>query len=398
MHSVSKVARIRIPSALVRFPYIYSTFRCSKLYSTRNDNIAAVLLQKNLIQRNNALSNYGPGTMRCTVFDSLGNKCPSSIDIRREDLVSRHQLLPRDLRKIERSRGVDLVPTLLVRRNGILINVLTVRALIKPEMVIIFDSVGGGISLDSRNHKAFIADLSLRLSNEGTDGLNRDPLPYEFRALEAIFVSALSNMSSEMKVLLTVCKGILKDLEYSITGDKLRFLLIQNKKLTVFRRKAVLVRQMLDDLLDQDDVLCQMYLTDKQDGKIRQLDDHAEIEMLLETYYSHVDEIVQIVESSISNVKTTEEIINIILDSNRNQLLLLGIRFTIGLLSLGGAIWVGSLYGMNLENFIEENSYGFFAVSIIALLSMIWLFAYSIGHLSKLQKMSLVNNSKANIK
>lgn len=386
-----------MPKLVAIFPRT-SRFITIRRYITKNENLAAVLLQKNLIQRNNALYNYGPGAIRCTVFDSSGNKSPSSVDIRREDLVSKHQLLPRDLRKIERSRSVDLVPTLLVRRNGILINVLTVRALIKPDMVIIFDSVGGGISFDSRNHKAFIADLSLRLSNKGTDGINRDPLPYEFRAMEAIFVSALSNMSSEMKVLLTVCKGILNDLEYSITRDKLRFLLIQNKKLTVFHRKTILVREMLDDLLDQDDVLCQMYLTDKQAGKLRQQDDHAEIEMLLETYYSHVDEIVQIIESAISNVKTTEEIINIILDSNRNQLLLLGIRFTIGLLSLGGAIWVGSLYGMNLENFIEETSYGFFFMSLFGIVSMVWLFAYSIRHLHKLQKMSLVSNAKANIK
>lgn len=364
----------------------------------KDGNTAAVLLQKNLIQRNNALYNYGSGTIRCTVFDAHGNKSSPSMEMKREDLVSRHQLLPRDLRKIERSRKNDLVPSLLVRKNGILISLLTIRALIKPDMVIIFDSVGSGISLDSRTHKTFIADLTLKLNNEGTNGLNKDPLPYEFRALEAIFVSALSNMSGEMKVLLTVCKGILKDLEYSITRDKLRFLLMQNKKLTVFRRKAVLVREMLDDLLDQDDVLCEMYLTDKQAGKIREKDDHAEIEMLLETYYSHVDEVVQIIESAISNVKTTEEIINIILDSNRNQLLLLGIQFTIGMLSLGGAIWVGSLYGMNLENFIEETSYGFILITGISLVSMVWLFAYSIRHLHKLQKMSLVSRSRANIK
>lgn len=361
------------------------------------DNTAAMLLQKNLIQRNNALYNYGSGTIRCTIFDGFGNKTSQPMEMKRDDLVSRHQLLPRDLRKIERSRKNDLVPSLLVRKNGILISLLTIRALIKPDMVIIFDSVGKGISLDSTTHKAFVNDLTMKLANQGNE-MNKDPLPYEFRALESIFVSALSNMSGEMKVLLTVCKGILNDLEYSITRDKLRFLLMQNKKLTIFHRKAILVREMLDDLLDQDDVLCEMYLTDQHSGKIREKDDHAEIEMLLETYYSHVDEVVQITESAISNVKTTEEIINIILDSNRNELLLLGIRFTIGMLSLGGAIWAGSLYGMNLENFIEETSYGFPFVTVVSLVSMVVLFSYSIRHLHKIQKMSLVSRSKANIK
>lgn len=396
-----RLQRLTIHSALRgRLPFLgFGSTLCRRSLSTpaepkKTDNSAAILLQKNLIQRNNSLYNYGSGTIRCTIFDAQGNKVSQSSEMKRDDLVSRHQLLPRDLRKIERSRKNDLVPSLLVRKNGILVSLLTIRALIKPDMVIIFDSVGNGISLDSTTHKAFINDLTLKLTNEGTYGLSKDPLPYEFRALEAIFVSALSNMSGEMKVLLTVCKGILTDLEYSITRDKLRFLLMQNKKLTIFRRKALLVREMLDDLLDQDDVLCEMYLTDKHAGKIREKEDHVEIEMLLETYYSHVDEIVQIIESAISNVKTTEEIINIILDSNRNQLLLLGIQFTIGMLSLGGAIWVGSLYGMNLENFIEGTNWGFSFITILSMIAMSCLFAYSIRHLHKLQKMSLVSRSK----
>lgn len=362
----------------------------------RSDSQASILLQKNLIQRNNALYNYGSGAIRCTLFDQNGQYHP--VEIKRRDLVTQHELLARDLRKIERSRKLDLVPSLLVRQNGILISLLTIRALIKPEMVIVFDSVGSGISLDSRTHKKFIQDLELRLSNRAVESVNKETIPYEFRALEAIFVSTLSNMSSEMKVLQTVSNGILEDLEYSITRDKLRFLLVQNKKLTVFRRKALLVREMLNHILEQDDVLCEMYLTDKLKGKCRSQDDHEEIEMLLETYYTHVDEVVQTVEGTISNVKTTEEIINIILDSNRNQLMLLGIRFGMGMLSLGVAIWLGSLYGMNLENFIEETSLGFILVAATGLFSMSWLFIYSIRQLHRLQKMSLVANPNINIK
>ncbi|CDF90672.1 ZYBA0S08-00232g1_1 [Zygosaccharomyces bailii CLIB 213] len=376
-------------------PFISRTIRQSHFLS-RSDSQASILLQKNLIQRNNALYNYGSGAIRCTIFDKNGQYCP--VEIKRKDLVTQHELLPRDLRKIERSRKNDLVPSLLVRQNGILISLLTIRALIKPEMVIVFDSVGSGISLDSRTHKKFIQDLELRLNNQAADNVNKDTFPYEFRALESIFVSTLSNLSSEMKVLQTVSNGILEDLEYSITRDKLRFLLVQNKKLTVFRRKALLVREMLNHILEQDDVLCEMYLTDKLRGKCRSQDDHEEIEMLLETYYTHVDEVVQTIEGTISNVKTTEEIINIILDSNRNQLMLLGIRFGMGMLSLGVAIWLGSLYGMNLENFIEDSSLGFIMVAATGMFGMSWLFIYSIRQLHRLQKMSLVANPNINIK
>lgn len=354
---------------------------------------AALLLQKNLAIRNNALYNEGNDSLRCTTLDSQGNLGTPSLEIKRDELISTHGLLPRDLRKIEKSRKNDLVPSILVRENSILISLLTIRALVKSDMVILFDSMG--ISLESRAHRTFINDLMLRLRNQDGNGVTRDPLPYEFRALESIFISAISNLAAEMKVHLTVTKGILRDLEYSITRDKLRFLLVQNKKLSIFHKKVTLMGNMIDDLLDQDDVLCEMYLTAKKIGKPRDEKDHAEIEMLLETYYSHVDEIVQTVGSMMSNVRTTEEIINIILDSNRNQLMLLGLKFSIGLLSLGGAIYIASLYGMNLENFIEEGNIGFALITTIGCVSMLWLFIYSARQLQRLQKMTLIGNHKS---
>ncbi|UCS23660.1 uncharacterized protein HLK63_M07227 [Nakaseomyces glabratus] len=358
------------------------------LGTSEEESTAALLLQKNLIQRNNMLYGHGSGTIRCTVFDAGGNIVSPALDIKREELVAKHGLLPRDLRKIEKSRKNDLVPSFLVRKNGILVSLATIKTLIKPDMVIVFDSFG---SLNSTSHKAFLNSLKLRLQNLDMVELKKDPLPYEFRALESIFISALSNLTSEMNVQVTICKGILQDLEYSITRDKLKFLLGQNKKLSNFYKKTVLIRDMLDDLLEQSDVLCSMYLSDLKNGVEHKDDDHSEIEMLLETYHNHLDEIVQITENIISNVKTTEEIINIILDSNRNQLMLLGIRFSIGMLSLGGPIFIGSLYGMNLENFIEETDYGFIAASAIGMISLGALYFYSIKHLHKLQKMSLFN-------
>ena len=315
--------------------------------------------------------------------------------MRREDLISMHGLLPRDLRKIEKSRKNDLVPNLLVRENSILVSLLSIRALVKSDSVILFDSVGN--SLESRSHKNFVNSLRLRLRNQGGVGLTKDPLPYEFRALESIFISALSNLTAEMKVHLTVTRGILQDLESSITRDKLRFLLVQNKKLSIFNKKSMLIGEMIDDLLDQDDVLCEMYLTSKQMGIFRDEKDHAEIEMLLETYYAHVDEIVQTIGSTISDVRTTEEIINIILDSNRNQLMLLGLRFSIGLLSLGSALYVASLYGMNLENFIEEGNVGFGMVITVCVISTAVIFAYSIRQLHSLQKMTMIERTKPKV-
>ena len=48
---------------------------------------------------------------------------------------------PRDLRKLD-SLAPNLVPLVLTRRTCILISMLHVRALIKPDRVIVFDTAG----------------------------------------------------------------------------------------------------------------------------------------------------------------------------------------------------------------------------------------------------------------
>jgi hypothetical protein len=69
-----------------------------------------------------------------------------------------------------------------------------------------------------------------------------------------------------------------------------------------------------------------MYLTEKSRGKQRPEDQHDEVELLLEAYVKQVDGIVQEADQLASNMRNTEEIVNIILDANRNSLMLLDLK------------------------------------------------------------------------
>ena len=141
--------------------------------------------------------------------------------------------------------------------------------------------------------------------------------------------------------------------------------------------------------MENDDELNDLYITEKfnseGDGQPRQGTNHEEIEMLLENYYQTIDEIVQIVENLKNQIKTTEDLINVVLDSNRNQLMLLGLKFSTGLLSMGVALYVSALYGMNLENFIEEIDGGFEVVTVVSTIALIALLLFSVKQLKKLK-------------
>lgn len=148
-------------------------------------------------------------------------------------------------------------------------------------------------------------DLEGRLRQK--DARQAGALPYEFRALEAILISVTSGLEGEFEGVREPVVRVLRELEEDIDRYKLRYLLIYSKKLGTFEQKARLVRNAIDDLLEADDDLASMYLTEKAGGKTRSENDHTEVEMLLESYHKVTDEIVQASENLVSNIRNTEE-------------------------------------------------------------------------------------------
>lgn len=78
-----------------------------------------------------------------------------------------------------------------------------------------------------------------------------------------------------------------------------------------------------------------------------------------------------------------------ILDANRNSLMLLDLKFSIGTLGIGSGAFVASLYGMNLKNFIEESDYGFFGVSAWSFILAALVCSYGLKKLHKVQRVSM---------
>ncbi len=160
--------------------------------------------------------------------------------------------------------------------------------------------------MDSYNQSAFIYDLEDKLRQKQNSPA-AGGLPYEFRALEAVLVSVITSLEKEFEGVRKPVQRVLRELEEDIDRDKLRALLIYSKKLGTFEQKAKLVRDAIDELLEADDDLAAMYLTEKSHDLMRGEDDHTEVEMLLESYHKLCDEIVQESGNLVSNIRNTEE-------------------------------------------------------------------------------------------
>ncbi|PVH14313.1 uncharacterized protein CXQ87_002441 [Candidozyma duobushaemuli] len=340
--------------------------------------------------------------VKCTIYDSKGNMVCHGKNIRKAKFMRDYGLLSRDLRKVIRSHSpgartagmkanVEFVPSLVTRDGSILLNLLNIRALIRHDTLVVFDAPTTTFSPSSRFHEShshgvFLQEMAKRLKADHPDA---PKLPYEFRALEAILIDVTANLNTELKVHKTVLSNILASLDDSIERTRLRYLLIQSKKLSQFYQKAKLTGDLLDDLLNQDDELNALYLTEIEQGRPRTSFNHQEVELLLESYYTTIDEIIQTTKNLISQIKTSEEIIKFVLDANRNDLMLLGLRFSIGLLSMGAVLYIAALYGMNLENFIEEIDGGFEGVVIVGSIALVILFFYALKHLKQVQKITM---------
>jgi CorA-like Mg2+ transporter protein len=230
----------------------------------------------------------------------------------------------------------------------------------------------------------------LRQKADARSNGNGTYLPYEFRALEAVLISVTSGLESEFEGVREPVVRVLRELEEDIDREKLRHLLIHSKKLGTFEQKARLVRDAINDLLDADDDLAAMYLTERRIlDKQREENDHQEIEMLLESYHKICDEIVEISGNLIGNIRNTEEVVKAILDANRNSLMLLELKFSIGTLGLAAGTLIAGLYGMNLKNFIEETDVAFPAVSVCCFGLSAIVALYGMRKLRKVQKVRM---------
>ena len=319
--------------------------------------------------------------LRCTEFDSNGSVTLVSGEFKKSELIAKYGLMPRDLRKIDSS----VLPHILVRPSSILINLLHLRVLIQCDRVLVFDAFG---STDSYTQSLFMYDLEGKLRQKA-DAKNGNYLPYEFRALEAVLISVTQGLESEFEGVREPVVRVLRELEEDIDREKLRYLLIHSKKLATFEQKARLVRDAINDLLEADDDLAAMYLTEHKQGKKRRDDDHQEVEMLLEAYHKVCDEIVEVSGNLISNIRNTEEVIRAILDANRNQLMLLEIKFSIGTLGLAAGTLIAGLYGMNLKNFVEESDIAFTGVTMVCFGLSAIVCVYGMRRLRRVQKVRM---------
>ncbi|KAE8665591.1 Magnesium transporter MRS2-I [Hibiscus syriacus] len=245
---------------------------------------------------------------------------------------------------------------------------------------------------------------AIRLGQDYTSGQNdvdsdKDESPFEFRALEVALESICSFLAARTLELETAAYPALDELTSQISSrnlDRVRKLKSGMTRLTARVQK---VRDELEQLLDDDDDMAELYLSRKLAGsspvsgsgaanwylasptigsKISRAsrasmatvrgdeNDVEELEMLLEAYFMQIDGTLNKLTTLREYIDDTEDYINIQLDNHRNQLIQLELFLSSGTVCLSIYSLVAAIFGMNIPYTWNDNHGYMFKWVVIA--------------------------------
>eukprot|EP00850_Spirogloea_muscicola_P001892 SM000007S20852 [mRNA] locus=s7:526812:534390:- [translate_table: standard] len=169
-------------------------------------------------------------------------------DVTRRQLLKSSGLGQRDLRRIDPSLWMtNSSPALLVRDSAILLNLGSLRALVRHDRVLVFDytSVGARMFLEALQHR-------LRPDSDGT------AIPFEFEVVEAALISRTQRLERALCDVEPKVLNLLEVLPNKLTADALEELRTSKQALVELGAKAGALRQMLLEILEHDGDLKRM--------------------------------------------------------------------------------------------------------------------------------------------
>lgn len=258
-------------------------------------------------------------------------------------VVDRNVLQLRDIRQVDPAFVAKAA--LWVRRDALVVSLEGVRAIILHDRLFLFDTEGASMG------PAFNVIVERLGSIGGGLGLEETFLPFEFRALEGILIYACVALETEFVAIEPALTRSLETLAVALTVERLEELRGLEQRLNSFYGRARKVQHVLQDVLDEDEDMANMYLSEarKHPDLRRNPLDHEEAEQLLETYMQMVDDLTNRAALLNQAIDDTENIIEIHLDIKQNKLLLTSLMLSMASTVLGFGSLVTAVFGMNLQ-------------------------------------------------
>lgn len=344
------------------------------------------------------------------------------LDVDKYAIMHRVQIHARDLRILDPL--LSYPSTILGREGAIVLNLEHIKAIITADEVLLRDPTEENVipiveelrrRLRPANAHQTQGDGRENSSGHHDEAAEEDESPFEFRALEVALEAVCSFLDARTMELETAAYPALDELTSKISSrnlDRVRKLKSAMTRLTARVQK---VRDELEQLLDDDDDMADLYLSRKLAGasspvsgsgaaswfpgsptigsKISRAsrasaatihgneNDVEELEMLLEAYFMQIDGTLNKLSTLREYIDDTEDYINIQLDNHRNQLIQLELFLSSGTVCLSLYALVGGIFGMNIPyQWNDKHGYVFKWVVILSGLLCAMLFILIVAY------------------
>lgn len=285
-------------------------------------------------------------------MDSSGEEIV--VDVDKYAIMRRLQIHARDLRILDPL--LSYPSTILGRETAIVLNLEHIKAIITAHEVLL---------LDDDDVVPIVQDLRRRLKpldiSEEKEEEDADESPFEFRALEAALEAICSYLSARTIELESAVYPALDRLTSKISGPNLDRVRKLKTQLTKLSGRVHKVRDELEQLLDDDDDMAHLYLSRKLAAKTTAVCGGVEeIEMLLEAYFVQIDETVNRLNRVREYIESTNDYIDIQLDSRRNKLIQLEVWVSAATVCMAIYSLVAAIFGMNIPySWTDDHGYMF---------------------------------------
>ncbi|GFR51494.1 hypothetical protein Agub_g13858 [Astrephomene gubernaculifera] len=310
----------------------------------------------------------------------------------------------RDLRLLDPNLSTTYPSAILCRDKAIVVNLEYLKAIITTTFVLV-------VNPEDEKVLRFISEIKRRLAAAGgapsktfralsdserlklapgpsTLGLN---MPFELRVLEVCLDEVAGHLDFLTQELEASAYPALDSLANKVSSPHLERVRRIKNNLVRLTTRVETVREVLEKFLDDDSDMHDLNLTAKElheQEERRQLEQAADldarstvsttgsrssgssssassdssveeaetavVEMLLETYFMHVDNTYNKLQTLHEYVGDTEDLVNIKLDQHRNQLITIDLLLTALTTVLAMMTVVGAWFGMNLDSGLQE--------------------------------------------
>ncbi|GMI69324.1 magnesium transporter 9 [Hibiscus trionum] len=314
------------------------------------------------------------------------------LDIDKYAIMRRAQIHARDLRILDPM--LSYPSTILGREKVIVLNLEHIKAIITAEEVLLRDPFDDNVIPIVAQLKRRLPQENLTCQGQGEEeeeehpGLRNDTdtgeeneFPFEFRALEVALEAICSFLDARTRELETDTYPALDELTSMISSRNLDHVRKLKSAMTRLTNRVQKVRDELEQLLDDDDDMADLYLSRKlawacspvsgsgapnwypssptigskisrtsrgSAVTIQEDNDVEELEMLLEAYFMQIDSTLNKLTTLREYIDDTEDYINIQLDNHRNQLIQLELFLSSGTVCLSIYSLVAAIFGMNI--------------------------------------------------